>query len=171
MGLGAAGLLQIKVWLLAISLGSGRALPIKIEPALLFLTLVYFLFGFVFFASMMAGIGAVTVSLQESQQVAGIFTFAAASPLIFMQMILTKPDSPLAVFLSLFPLTSPVAMLTRIGASKVPLYQTAASLFILLVSIYGVIVLSSRLFRIYMLMYGKRPGVKGILKNIRGSDR
>jgi ABC-2 type transport system permease protein len=68
MGLGAAGLLQITVWLLAISLGSGRALPIKIEPALLFLTLVYFLFGFVFFASMMAGIGAVTVSLQEASK-------------------------------------------------------------------------------------------------------
>ena len=62
-------------------------------------------------------------------------------------------------------------MLARIGASEVPLYQIAASLLILLVSIYGVIVLSGRLFRAYMLMYGKRPGVKGILESIRGGGR
>jgi len=170
MGLGAAGLMQVAIWLLAISLGSGYALPVKIEPALLFLSLGYFLLGFLFFASMMAGIGAVTVSLQESQQIGGVFTFVAAFPLIFMQLILTKPESPFAVFLSLFPLTSPVAMLARIGASEVPFYQIAASIFILIVSIYGVIVLSSRLFRAYLLMYGKRPGVKVILMNIRAGN-
>ncbi|MGE5457447.1 MAG: ABC transporter permease, partial [Methanococcaceae archaeon] len=131
----------------------------------LFLALVYFLLGFLFFASLMAGGGAVTYFLQESQQVAGIFTFAAA-PLIFMQLLLTKPESPFAVLLSLFPLTSPVAMLVRIGASDVPFYQIAASLFILFVSIHGVIVLSSRLFRVNLLMYRKRTGLREILRNI-----
>ncbi len=171
MGLGAVGLLQIVIWLSVIVLGSGYALPVKVEPMLLFLALIYFLLGFLFFAGMMAGIGAVTGSLQESQQVAGIFTFAATFPLVFMQLILTKPDSPLAVFLSLFPFTSSVSMLFRIGASKVPFYQIAASLFILFVSIYAVITISSRLFRVYLLMYGKRPGVKEILKNIREAGR
>lgn len=171
LGLGAIGLLQIVVWLSVVVFGGGYALPVKIEPMLLFIALIYFLLGFLFFASMMAGIGAVTGSLQESQQVAGIFTFAAAFPLVFMQFILTKPDSSLAVFLSLFPFTSPVAMLSRIGASEVPLYQIAASLFILFVSIHAVIVLSSRLFRVYLLMYGKRPGVKEILKNVRAGGR
>lgn len=171
MGLGAVGLLQIVVWLSVIILGGGYAFPIKIEPMLLFIALLYFLLGFLFFASMMAGIGAVTGSLQESQQVAGIFTFAAAFPLVFMQLILTKPGSPLAVFLSLFPFTSPVAMLSRIGASEVPFYQIAASLLILLVSIHAVIFLSSRLFRVYLLMYGKRPGVKEILKNIQEAGK
>ncbi len=171
VGLGAVGLLQIVVWISAIVLGGGYALPVKIDPLLLFIALIYFLLGFLFFASMMAGIGAVTGSLQESQQVAGIFTFAAAFPLVFMQFILTKPESPLAVFLSLFPFTSPVAMLARIGASEVPFYQIAASFFILFVSIHAVIVISSRLFRVYLLMYGKRPGVKEILKNIREGGR
>jgi ABC-2 type transport system permease protein len=170
-GLGAVGLLQIVVWISVIILGGGYALPVKVEPMLLFIAFIYFLLGFLFFASMMAGIGAVTGSLQESQQVAGIFTFAAAFPLVFMQFILTKPDSPLSVFLSLFPFTSPVSMLARIGASEVPFYQIAASFFILFVSIHAVIVISSRLFRIYLLMYGKRPGVKEILKNIREAGR
>ncbi|AKB76796.1 ABC-type Na+ efflux pump, permease component [Methanosarcina horonobensis HB-1 = JCM 15518] len=171
IGLGAVGLVQIVIWLSVIILGGGYALPVKVEPMLLFLALIYFLLGFLFFASMMAGIGAVTGSLQESQQVAGIFTFAAAFPLVFMQLILTKPDSPLAIFLSLFPFTSPVAMLSRIGTSEVPFYQIAASILILFVSIHAVIIISSRLFRVYLLMYGKRPGVKEILKSIREAGR
>lgn len=170
-GLGAVGLLQITVWLSVIIFGGRYALPLNVEPMLLFLALIYFLLGFLFFASMMAGIGAVTGSLQESQQVAGIFTFAAAFPLVFMQFILTNPDSPLAVFLSLFPFTSSVTMLSRIGASEVPFYQIAASLFILFVSIHAVIIISSRLFRVYLLMYGKRPGVKEIMKSIREAGR
>lgn len=171
LGLGAVGLLQIVIWLTAITLGSGYALPIKIEPITLILALIYFVLGFLFFSSMMAGIGAVTSSLQESQQIAAIFTFAAATPLIFIQLILTKPNSPFSVFLSLFPLTSPVAMLARMGATAVPVYQILASIFILFVSVHGVILLSSRLFRTYLLMYGKRPKVKEILKNIWAVSR
>lgn len=171
MGLGAVGLLQIVIWLSVVILGGGYALPVKVEPTLLFLALIYFLLGFLFFAGMMAGIGAVTGSLQESQQVAGIFTFIAAFPLVFMQLILTKPDSPLSIFLSLFPFTSPASMLARIGASEVPFYQIAASLLILFVSIHAVIIISSRLFRVYLLMYGKRPGVKEIMRSIREAGR
>jgi len=170
LGLGAVGLLQIVIWLAAIMLGSGYALPVKFEPFNIFLALIYFVLGFLFFASMMAGIGAVTSSLQESQQLAGFFTFAAASPLIFMQLILTSPDSPFSVFLSLFPLTSPVAMLARMGATDVPVYQILTSITILFVSVHGVILLSSRLFRAYLLMYGKRPGLREILKSIKSRD-
>ena len=171
IGLGAVGLLQIIVWLSVIVIGGGYDLPVRVATMILLLALIYFLLGFLFFASMMAGIGAITGSLQESQQVAGIFTFAAAFPLVFMQLILTNPDSPAAVFLSLFPFTSPVTMLSRIAASEVPFYQIAASLFILFVSIHVVIIISSRLFRIYLLMYGKRPEVKEILKSIRDAGR
>ncbi|AKB52928.1 hypothetical protein MSBRW_3675 [Methanosarcina barkeri str. Wiesmoor] len=170
-GLGAVGLLQVVIWLAAIMLGSRYALPVQIEPITLCLALIYFIFGFLFFASVMAGIGAVTSSLQESQQIAGIFTFVAVFPLIFMQMIVTNPDSLFSVFLSLFPLSSPVAMLARIGTTSVPLYQILASIFILLISVHGTILLSSRLFRTYLLMYGKRPKVKEIWKNIWTGSR
>ncbi len=170
LGLGAVGLLQILIWFAAITLGSGYAFPVKIEPFTLFLALIYFTLGFLFFASVMAGIGAVTSSLQESQQIAGIVTFAAAVPLIFMQVLLTNPDSPFSVFLSLFPLTSPVAMLARMGATAVPFYQILASIAILFISVHGVILLASRLFRAYLLMYGKRPGLREILKNIKAGN-
>lgn len=171
LGLGAVGLVQIVIWLAAVIAGSGYVLPVNIEPFTLFLALIYFALGFLFFASMMAGIGAVTSSLQESQQIAGVFTFAAATPLIFMQPILTNPDSPFSVFLSLFPFTSPVAMLARMGAASVPVYQILASISILFVSVHVVILLSSRLFRVYLLMYGKRPELREILKNIRAGSK
>ncbi|AKB13520.1 ABC-2 type transport system permease protein [Methanosarcina thermophila] len=170
-GLGAVGLLQILIWLAAIVFGSGYALPVNIEPFTLLLALIYFVLGFIFFASLMAGIGAITSSLQESQQVAGILTFTAATPLIFMQPLLTSPDSPFSVFLSLFPLTSPVAMLARMGVTAVPIYQILASILILFVSVHGVILLSSRLFRVYLLMYGKRPRLREILKNIKAGSK
>ncbi len=171
LGLGAVGLLQIVIWLSAMALGSGYALLTRVEPLLLFLAFVYFLLGFLFFASIMAGIGAVTSSLQESQQVGGILTFVAAFPLIFMQLIFTNPDSLFAIFLSLFPLTSPVAMLARMGATAVPVYQILASIFILFISVHGVILLSSRLFRAYLLTYGKRPELREILKSIKAGSR
>jgi ABC-type Na+ efflux pump, permease component len=171
LGLGAVGLLQIGIWLAAVVFGSDYALPVKIEPSTLFFALIYFVLGFLFFASMMAGIGAITGSLQESQQVAGIFTFAAALPLIFMQFILTNPESPFSVFLSLFPLTSPIAMLIRMGITAVPISQILASISILFVSFHLVILISSRLFRTYLLMYGKRPKVKEIWKNIWTESR
>ena len=167
LGLGGVGLLQIMVWISAVAFGASYALPLNLDPFLLFLAVVYFLFGYLFFASLMAAVGAMTSSLQESQQVAGVFTFAAAAPLVFIQLLLTKPDSPLAVFLSLFPITSPVAMLVRIGSTDVPFYQIAASLFILMLSIQGVIIFSSRLFRAYLLMYGKRPALREVLRNMR----
>jgi ABC-2 type transport system permease protein len=169
LGLGAVGLLQIIIWLAAITLGSGYAFPVKIEPFILLLVIIYFILGFLFFASIMAGIGAVTSSLQESQQIAGILTFAAATPLIFMQLILTDPDSPFSVFLSLFPLTSPVAMLSRMGATSVPVYQILTSILILFVSVHVTILLSSRLFMAYLLMYGKRPSLREILKSIKAA--
>ncbi|HPS89906.1 MAG TPA: ABC transporter permease, partial [Methanosarcina vacuolata] len=86
-------------------------------------------------------------------------------------MIVTSPNSLFSVFLSLFPISAPVAMLARMGTTSVPLYQILASIFILLISVYVVILLSSRIFRTYLLMYGKRPKVKEIWKNIWTESR
>jgi ABC-2 type transport system permease protein len=171
LGLCAVGLLQIGIWLSAIALLSGITLSVKVEPLLLLLSLIYFLLGFLFFAGIMAGIGAITNSLQESQQLSAIFTVVATLPLMFIGLILARPASSIAVFLSLFPFTSSVSMLVRIGASDVPVYQIFASILILIISTCAVIVISSRLFRAYLLMYGRKPGVKEIWKTILAGDK
>ncbi len=106
LGLGATGLTLVGVWM-----GAGVALggpmmalaDVQLPPALLALAVVYFLLGYLFYAGLMTGIGAVTNNMREAQQFAMMFTFANFVPFILLTTLLSKPDGPLAVGLSLFP--------------------------------------------------------------------
>lgn len=167
IGLGAVGLAQITVWLSVGSIGTLYILPLLIKPSLLIMALIYFILGFLLYASIMAGIGAVSGSMEESQQIMVIFTITAISPIMFMQILITRPDSALAVFLSMFPLTSPVAMPGRIAAADVPFYEIIGSILIIAVSVYLVIIFSARMFRAGLLMYGKRPNIREIIRYLR----
>jgi len=167
IGLGMVGLMQITIWMSVGTMGAVYALPVLVKPSLLLLALVYFVLGFLVYASIMAGVGAISGSLQESQQFAGVFSFMAILPIMFMQILITKPDGIISIALSMFPLTSPVAMMGRIAVTDVPLYEIAASILILVASVYFVIVLSARLFRTGLLMYGKRPAIGEIVRFMR----
>jgi ABC-2 type transport system permease protein len=167
VGLGSVGLVQIAIWLSVGFAGLIYVLALSINPFLLVLSLAYFVLGFLLFASMMAAVGAISGSMRESQQLIPIFTFPAIAPILFMQVLITEPEGTLSMFFSMFPLTSPVAMLIRMGVSDVPVYQIAVSLFILMVSVYFVIIASARLFRVGLLMYGKRPAISEIGRYIK----
>ncbi|KAF5422705.1 MAG: ABC-2 type transport system permease protein [Candidatus Methanocomedens sp.] len=167
VGLGSVGLLQIAIWLSVGFAGLIYVFALSINPFLLILSLAYFVLGFLLFASMMGAVGAISGSMRESQQLIPIFTFPAIAPMLFMQVLITEPDGMLSMFFSMFPLTSPVAMLIRMGVSDVPAYQIAISLFILIVSVYFVIIASARLFRVGLLMYGKRPAIGEIVRYMK----
>ena len=165
IGLGAIGLVQLCVWLFVSISASSMFLPLfAFKIYLIILAFVYFLLGYMLIATFMATIGSISGSLRESQQLAGVFTFAAILPLMFMQILLTKPDSSMSVFLSIFPMTSPVAMLVRIGSTNVPFYQILASILILVLSAYIVLMIGARIFRMGVLMYGKRPTIREIIR-------
>lgn len=167
IGLGAVGLVQLSVWLIVSISASIIFLPmLTLKPYLIILAFIYFMLGYMLIATFMAGVGAMSSSLRESQQLVGIFTFAAILPLLFMQILLTKPDSAISVFLSIFPMTSPVAMLVRIGATNVPLYQIIASIMTLAISAYIVLIIGARVFRMGILMYGKHPTIREIIRYI-----
>lgn len=164
IGLGAIGLVQLSVWLLVSVSASAIFLPLlTFKPYLIILAFIYFLLGYMLIATFMATVGGISSSLRESQQLVGIFTFAAILPLMFMQILLTKPDSSMSIFLSIFPMTSPVAMLVRIGATNVPLHQIIASILTLAISAYIVLIIGARVFRMGMLMYGKKPTIRDII--------
>lgn len=167
VGLGSVGLLQIAIWLSVGFAGLIYVFALSINPFLLILSLAYFILGFLLFASMMGAVGAISGSMRESQQLIPIFTFPAIAPIFFMQVLITEPEGTLSMFFSMFPLTSPVAMLIRMGVSDVPLYQIAVSLIILMVSVYFVIIASARLFRVGLLMYGKRPAIGEIVRHMK----
>ncbi len=167
VGLGLVGLLQIAIWLSVGFSGLIYVFAISVNPSLLILSLAYFVLGFLLFASMMGAVGAISGSMRESQQLIPIFTFPAIAPILFMQVLITEPEGTLSMFFSMFPLTSPVAMLIRMGVSDVPIYQIAVSLLILMVSVYFVILASARLFRVGLLMYGKRPAIGEIVRYMK----
>ena len=167
VGLGSVGLLQIAIWLSVGFAGLIYVFALSINPFLLILSLAYFVLGFLLFASMMGAVGAISGSMRESQQLIPIFTFPAIAPILFMQVLITEPEGTLSMFFSMFPLTSPVGMLIRMGVSDVPAYQIAVSLFILMVSVYFVIIASARLFRVGLLMYGKRPAIGEIIRYMK----
>ncbi len=174
LGLGALGLAQILVWL-----GCGWALigiavtglalfgAITLDLATVVLALVYFLLGYLLFATLMAGAGSLGTSAREGQQIAGIFSGLTAIPFMVSGFLWTNPNSLLAQVLSYIPLTAPVMMLQRLGMTEVPPYQIAISLILLILGIGGTLWAGAKLFRMGLLMYGKRPSVSEILRALR----
>ena len=112
----------------------------------------------------MAVAGSMGTTMRESQQIAGIFTFAAAIPWIAIGFMFSNPNSPLAVVLSYIPLTAPVMMLIRLGFGQVPTIQIITSLALLVVSIVFSLWAGAKLFRVGLLMYGKRPGLQDLAR-------
>jgi len=174
LGLGALGLAQILFWL-----GSGWALigiavtglalfgAITLDLTTIVLAVVYFLLGYLLFATLMASAGSLGSSAREGQQIAGIFSGLTAIPFMVSGFLWTNPNSLLAQVLSYVPLTAPVMMLQRLGMTEVPLYQIAISLILLILGIIGALWAGAKVFRMGLLMYGKRPSVSEILRALR----
>jgi ABC-2 type transport system permease protein len=169
LGLGAVGLVTVGTWVVAGLLASGpmlSMLPIGTEPMVLVVATLYFLCGYLFFGSIMTGIGAITNNMREAQQFAVWFTLANFAPFILITNILAHPDGPLAFWLSLFPPTASTTMMMRLGASNssVPAWQVVLSLVLLAGSGLFALRTSARIFRVGLLMYGKTPNLPEILR-------
>ncbi len=176
LGAGALGLVQLVVWgtigVIGISLGGSRfeALSaVTIPLDLLALGAIYFFLAYFLFGSALAGLGAVVGSEQESRQYAGLVAMMLIIPIFFIVPILTEPDSPLVIALTLIPFTSPVTVIFRSAISTVPAWQILASLSIMLVSTIVITWLSAKIFRWAILLYGKSVTPKTLWHVITGS--
>lgn len=157
------GLTQLVIWLsfpLIAFLFFNDMLPflqdLRIEPLFVWLVLLTLIPAFVLVAALMATIGATATETREAQQIAGMFTLPIAVPFWFTNSIMTNPNGPLAMGMSLFPLTAPVALPLRASFAVVPVWQMALSVGLLIASAAGALWLSGRAFRLGMLRYGKR---------------
>ncbi|KKH57616.1 hypothetical protein DU74_09260 [Methanosarcina mazei] len=164
IGLGALGLLQMMIWVFVIIMGAISYIAIYVELSLLVLIFVYYLLGYLLYASIMAGIGIISGPLQSGQQISGIISLIAFLPLLLIQVLIASPNSEIAIFLSMFPLTSAVSMMSRVAVTSVPFYQIIMSVTILLISIYLGLILFSRMFRVELLMYGKKPDINELIR-------
>jgi ABC-2 type transport system permease protein len=176
LGLGAIGLVQVVVWVTIglIGLRLGGDLPIleavALPPDLLLTTLAYFILTYFLMGSLLAGLGAIVDSEQESRSYAGILTLPLALPLFFIFNFFSDANGPLPTLLSLIPITSGMAMIFRMSFVAVPLWQILLSLGLLLLTTGLVLVIAARLFRWGILLYGKSPTPREIWRVIRSGQ-
>jgi len=169
IGLGALGLTQVLIWIASAVGFSGGAVAflavagaVSIPARVLVLGAVYYLLGFTLYAILMAGIGALGTTMQESQQLASIFSFFAAIPYMISGFLFANPNVIVARVLSFFPLTAPTMMMLRLPLAQVPWVDVAGSIAVLLISIPAALWAGAKLFRMGLLIYGKRPTLREI---------
>jgi len=177
LALGIAGLLQVLVWLIsaplilnfASSSFGGFMSSIQLPANFLILGVVYFVLGYLLFAVLSIGIGAISSSAREGSQLSMFYVMLGFVPLWFSSLLMAFPNSSIWVFLSIFPITAPVQTMLRLGVSDIPAWQILTSIGVLVISIVGGLLLSIKVFRMHMLMHGKRPGIAEIRLNLKNA--
>ena len=175
IALGLAGLVQTLTWsgigFLALRLNgqsSGMSIAFQLPPSILVWGVVFFLLGYAVYASLMAGIGALVTNLREASQVTTIIILPLVLPLILLQMIVSDPNGATAMVLSLFPLTAPVAMMSRMAATQVPAWQILLAALLLLGFAYLIIRSVAKLFRAQTLLSGQAFSLKVFFRALLG---
>ena len=175
LGLGAAGLLQMVFWLLSARLlielmPSGISDIIgnlEIAPSFIILSLIYFILGYLLFAILMAGFGSIGATARESQQLSMVIIIPAALPLYAIYFVIENPQHIISQLLTYFPFTAPITVIMRLGIAEIPAWQLAISMAILVASIYFSLVLVAKIFRTFLLMHGKTPRLREIIRYLR----
>jgi len=127
----------------------------------------YFVLGFIFYASLFAAVGAMVSSQEDVQQASMPVMLMLISSVIFMGPILTNPGSPLARIMSLIPFSAPILMPLRMSLIGVPWYELTISLGGVALACVAAIWISARIYRVGLLMYGKRPSFKELARWVR----
>jgi ABC-2 type transport system permease protein len=176
LALGTSGLIQILVWLISgyglIALGSssigGFFTTLHFPVSVVALSVIYFILGYFLFAILMAGIGAIAPTQRDGQQMSVVFTLFSAIPYFLMLFIVENGEHVVSRILTIFPLTAPLTVMIRLN-NGIPIWEILTSVVVLILAIYGSLLLVSKIFRVYLLMYGKTPGWSEIVKSLRQS--
>lgn len=167
LAVGILGLLIIAAWLVvfwgvanfggtALSIPQGFTLPAD----LLIWSIIFALFGYALYGAQMAGIGALVPDIKDARSLTLIILAPLILVYVFLSLIITNPNSTIALVLSLFPLTSPVAMVARMAATEVPWWQSFTAALLQIAAIVFIIRLVARLFRAQTLLSGQTVNAK-----------
>jgi ABC-2 type transport system permease protein len=175
LALGLAGLIQVLVWLLsaplllelASSSFSDFIRGIEIPANFIVLGVVYFVLGYLLFAVLSIGVGAISSNATEGNSLAMFYPMLTYIPLWFLGLQMAFPNYSIWAILMIFPITAPIQVMVRLGISEIPLWQIITSIGVLVFSILGGLYITIKVFRVYMLMYGKRPTLGEVYRNLR----
>ena len=182
LGVGAAGLIQVTVWLtmgavtlafrneilgaFGVDTAKGPTLP-PLEIVEISVVLAYFVIGFFFYAAMYAAVGAMVSSEQETQQVQMPVTMLLIIGVLCFQVISNDPRGTPATVMTMLPFWSPLLMPMRYVLGGASLGEVALSLGILIVSTALVVRAAAKIYRVGVLMYGKRPSLRELIRWLR----
>jgi ABC-2 type transport system permease protein len=171
LGVGAVGLTQILVWVVIAGVFALPAMAMQptlsefqIPLGVLIAFAIFFLLGYLLYSTMYATIGAITTTEQEGQQLQFFIVIPLVLSVFMLAPVVRTPDAPAIVWLSMVPFFAPVLMYARIVVQTPPLWQIALSVVLLIGTIAGLLVLCARIYRVGILIYGKRPNLPEILK-------
>jgi len=172
LGVAAVGFTQYLIWTvtggLLVAYGSGLARvyrpsasppEIHLSSSMLIYSVVYFLAGYFLYASLYAATGAIASNEEEAQQVQMPMTFTIVAAFLLFNVVIHDPNSTASIILSLIPFFSPILMILRIALETPPFWQIALSIVLLLATTAGVVFAAGKIYRIGILMYGKRPSL------------
>jgi ABC-2 type transport system permease protein len=184
IGVGAVGLTQQLVWIasaillmkfqapIMASLGlppSPMQMPqVSLATAVAYFT--YYVLGFVFFTSLFGAVGSMVSSTQDAQQVSTPLTMLIIPSVVLLMPVLMAPNGTLARAVSIIPFTAPILMPVRMSITAVPWYEVALSIGLLLASCAGAMWLAGRIYRVGVLMYGKKPTFAEVVRWVRVSS-
>jgi ABC-2 type transport system permease protein len=174
LGVGSVGLTQYAIWavfagllwLYAMSMGA-MGQYIHFSPLTLMFFIIFYVLGFLFYSTLFAMIGSVCNTDQEAQQLQMPVMLFLVFTLVTPMAILQNPDGAFATIVSLIPFFAPITMFLRINILTPPVWQIALSIVFLIAGIYIAGIVSAKIFRIGVLMYGKRPDIREIVKWMR----
>jgi ABC-2 type transport system permease protein len=168
IGIGLVGLTQIGIWALSAALLSlfgaalfaspGATMP-KIPMSLLVYFVLYFVLGFFLYATLYAIVGSIVTSEEDAQQVQFPVTMLLVVPMIIFGLVMSNPNSPSSTVLSMVPFFAPTLMMLRIAVISPPLWQIILSMIIMAATTLGFLWVAAKIYRIGILMYGKRPSI------------
>jgi ABC-2 type transport system permease protein len=171
LGAGAVGLTQISIWTVAAAALGGGAMTMAGQSVHLDLNLfnmlffgLFFVLGFLLYSALSAALGASVNSEQEAQQLQFLVLMPLIISMVFMTPVITAPHSTLATVLSMIPFCAPLLMYIRILVETPPAWQIATSIALLMVTIWAMLAICSRIYRVGILMYGKRPTLPEMVK-------
>jgi ABC-2 type transport system permease protein len=175
LGLGLVGLLQLVVWLgsalVLLRLG-GTTLQIppnlQLSPTTLIWGIVFFILGYLLYAALMAGVGALVGNVKEASQATFIIILPILIPLMMVGVIIEQPSAILPVILSLIPFTAPNTIMTRMAVMQVPIWQVLISMALLMITIILIIRAVAGMFRAQLLLTGQKFSLGLLLKALLG---
>jgi ABC-2 type transport system permease protein len=174
LGIGAVGLTQVAIWLtfallitapqIAGFLSIAPESRLTVSGSMLAYFPVFFVLGYFLYATIYAGIGSMFNSEEDAQQMVSSASMLLVIPMLVLTPVMKNPNGALATVLSLIPFFSPILMYLRIAVQAPPLWQVLLSIAIMIGTIFAMVWIVAKIYRVGILMYGKKPTIPEVMR-------